>query len=130
MRDNQGQRLIEHGGIWLFELNKFAKKQVETEQERWLKFFRDAEEFINETLSTWMNTKEMQQAMNTLKQFSEKERAYYAYQARMEYIREQRAIQLEIEESKRNLVEERKAKEAALAEIEHLHTLLAQKRGA
>lgn len=111
MRDSQGQRLIAHGGIWLFELNKFAKQQIITEQERWLKFFQDAEEFSTELLPTWMNTTEMKQAMNTLKQFSEKEKAYYAYQARIEYIREQRAIQLEIEESKRNLVEERKARE-------------------
>lgn len=76
----------------------------------------------------------MKQAMNTLKQFSEKEKAYYTYQARIEYIREQRAIQLEIEESKRNLAEERKAreeerkaKEGALAEIARLNALLEKK---
>jgi len=30
--------------------------------------------------------------MNTLKQFSEKERDYHAYQARQNYLREQRTI--------------------------------------
>jgi hypothetical protein len=39
MRDDRGYDLIEHGSIWVLELNKFAAAQVETERERWLKFF-------------------------------------------------------------------------------------------
>jgi hypothetical protein len=34
-----------------------------------------------------MNTQEMKQAMNTLCQFSEKERHYFAYQARQDFLR-------------------------------------------
>ena len=45
----------------------------------------------------------MKQAMNTLRQFSEKERDYHAYQARQNYLREQRAIQKEREEIQKEL---------------------------
>jgi hypothetical protein len=38
----------------------------------------------------------MRQAMNTLRQFSEKERDYHAYQARQNFIREQSTIQEEL----------------------------------
>ena len=41
--------------------------------------------------------------MSTLKQFSEKERDYHAYQARQNYLREQRTIQFEREEDKQEL---------------------------
>ena len=37
MRDEQGQTLTSHGGIWLLELKKFNANQVETEDQRWLK---------------------------------------------------------------------------------------------
>ena len=37
--DERGRPLLDHGGIWLMELNKFAAERVETEQQRWLKFF-------------------------------------------------------------------------------------------
>ena len=39
LRDDQGRSLLEHGGIWLLELSKFAAEVVETERDRWLKFF-------------------------------------------------------------------------------------------
>ena len=54
-------------------------------------------------LPDWMNTTEMRQAMNTLKLFSEKERDYHAYQARQNYLREQRTIQIEREEDLREM---------------------------
>ena len=41
--------------------------------------------------------------MNTLKLFSEKERDYHAYQARQNYLREQRTIQIEREEDLREM---------------------------
>ena len=58
--------------------------------------------------------------MNTLRQFSDKERDYHAYQARQNYLRQQRTMQYELDE-------ERKAKEEALAEIERLKALLEEK---
>ena len=69
MRDEQGRGLIDHGGIWLLELGKFAvgpgqSGQVDTEIERWLKFFTEGECLDDDALPEWMQTAEMQQAMN------------------------------------------------------------------
>ena len=95
-----------------------------------------------------MQTPVMRQAMSTLSAFSEKERAYHADQARQEFLREQRAIEQALErerqakeaalhaqeaerqarEAERQAKEtERQAKEAALAEVERLKALLAQR---
>jgi hypothetical protein len=53
--------------------------------------------------------------MNTLRQFSEKEKNYFAYQARQDYIRQQNSIRLDGE---RKVEQERAEKEAALLEKE------------
>ena len=75
-----------------------------------------------------METQEMRQAMNTLRQFSEKEKNYFAYQARQDFIRQQNSIRLDYESV---IQQERSEKEAAiqreqkaLAEIERLTALL------
>ncbi len=148
MRDEQGQTLTPHGGIWLLELKKFNANQVETEDQRWLKFFKDGERLNDEALPDWMITQEMKQAMSTLSTFSEKDQQYYQYQARQEYLREQRTIQSELElankrealalhekkvaeqEMKAAMLREEETKEQvilALAEVERLKALLAQK---
>ena len=141
LRDDQGRVLLDHGGIWLLELNKFTAERIETEQQRWLKFLKEGERLDADALPEWMQTDEMRQAMSTLKAFSEKERAYHAYQARQNFLREQRSIQRELEENRAVLEEnraaleeartaidaERQAKETALAEIERLKTLLQSK---
>ncbi|MGZ8217854.1 Rpn family recombination-promoting nuclease/putative transposase [Methylomagnum sp.] len=142
LRDERGRILIEYGGIWVLELDKFAAERVKTEEQRWLKLFKDGETLDDGNLPDWMNTDEMRQAMTTLQQFSEKERDYHAYQARQNFLREQRTIQKEREEAEREreiaeqararaelaLEEERaehaKAQAAALAEIERLKALL------
>lgn len=85
--------------------------------------------------------------MNTLRQFSDKERDYHAYQARQNYLREQRCIQIEmdeirveleqtqgeLEQTQQELDKERMEKrlavqreQSAQAEIERLKALLAQ----
>ncbi len=65
--------------------------------------------------------------MNTLRQFSEKERNYFAYQARQDFLRQQGTILFEKDEA----LAERDAalvrEQAALAEVERLKALLAQK---
>ena len=99
MRDEQGQTFAQHGGIWLLELNKFDANRIESEEQRWLKFFKDGEHLNDEALPDWMSTQEMKQAMSTLSSFSEKERQYFEYQARQEYLREQRTIQRELEQA-------------------------------
>ena len=116
--DERGRRLIDHGGIWLMELEKFAAEAVETEEQRWLKFFIEGERLDDANLPDWMQTAEMRQAMSTLKGFSEKERAYHVYQARQNYLRQQRSIQRVLDEERAAREAERQAKEAALREIE------------
>jgi hypothetical protein len=88
-----------------------------------------------------MNTQEMKQAMNTLCQFSEKERNYFAYQARQDFLRQQGTILFEKDEALEReqaalereqvaLAREQAALEreqAAQAEVERLKALLAQK---
>ena len=97
----------------------------------------------------------MKQAMNTLRQFSEKDKDYFAYQARQNYIRQQMTVYGELDATKlreqqalarkQQVVAERDAlalreqaaqaekaalqaeKEAAIAEVERLKALLAQK---
>ncbi|CAK0766115.1 conserved hypothetical protein [Gammaproteobacteria bacterium] len=97
LHDTKGQMLIEHGGIWLLELEKFATQLIENEQQRWLQFFKTGDQLDDARLPDWMTTPEMRQAMTTLRQFSEKERNYHKYQARQNYLRQQRTMQLENE---------------------------------
>ena len=113
MRDEQGNTLTQHGGIWLLELKKFKANHIETEDQRWLKFFREGEQLNDEALPDWMITREMKQAMSTLSTFSEKDQHYYQYQARQEYLREQRTIQHELEQATRALLQANQREEAA-----------------
>ena len=138
LRDEEGRDLVEHGGIWLAELSKCVVDEVHTEQERWLKFFVEGEGLDEARLPDWMQTEEMRQAMSTLQGFSDKERAYHRYQARQDYLRQQKSIenrmrtllaeaeQARAEKEQARAAEEqaRAEKEAALAEIERLKALL------
>jgi predicted transposase/invertase (TIGR01784 family) len=125
LRDERGRSLLDHGGIAIFELSKFATEAVGTEEQRWLKFFKEGERLDADQLPAWMQTNEMRQAMSTLKAFSEKEHAYDAYQARQNYLRVQSSIQRRQRELEQALAQEhaareaeRQAKEAALHEKE------------
>ena len=120
LRDERGQTLIDHGGIWLFEIEKFNAQKVASEEQRWLRFLKEGEALNDQALPEWMSTKEMEQAMTTLRKFSEKERDYHEYQARQNYVREQRTIQKELETA---LAE----KEELRAENARLKALLEEK---
>ena len=65
--------------------------------------------------------------MSTLSTFSEKDQQYYQYQARQEYLREQRTIQSELELANKREALALHEKNLALAEVERLKALLAQK---
>ena len=97
LRDERGQSLNDHGGIWLFEIEKFNAQKVASEEQRWLRFLKEGEQLDDQTLPDWMATKEMEQAVTTLRKFSENERDYHEYQARQNFIREQRTIKKELE---------------------------------
>jgi len=127
IKDDKGRTLNNHCGIWLLELEKFNAQQIETEQQRWLQFFKEGERLNDEAgLPDWMTTEEMRQAMSTLRQFSDKERDYHAYQARQNFLREQLTIQHELDEERQAKLEALADKQAALEEIERLKALLAK----
>jgi hypothetical protein len=86
-------------------------------------------------LPDWMNTQEMRQAMGTLRQFSEKDKNYFAYQARQNYLRQQMSVYGELDATKlreQQVIAERDAlalrEQQALEEIEKLKALLASKQ--
>ena len=143
LRDDTGKLLTDHGGIWLLELEKFSAVHVENEQERWLQFFKTGDSLNDEQeLPDWMNTNEMRQAMGTLREFSEKDKNYFAYQARQNYLRQQMTVYGELDATKlreQQVIAERDAiaaerdatklrEQQALEEIEKLKALLAEKK--
>lgn len=107
-------QLSDHCSIHLIELPKYDKQDIDNELERWTRFFKDGETLDDEQLPDFMLTEEMQQAMTTLRQFSEKEQEYHQYQARMNYVREQRSIKNELERERAEKERERAEKQAAL----------------
>lgn len=137
LRDDEGRCLLDHGGIWVVELRKFQADRVHSEADRWLKFFTEAPRLDEDNLPDWMQTDEMRQAMNTLRVFSEKERAYDAYQARQNFLRVQAAIEEELvdlraerEAARLALEAEREQVQAErqLAELERQRAEAAQQR--
>ncbi|POZ51009.1 Rpn family recombination-promoting nuclease/putative transposase [Methylovulum psychrotolerans] len=120
-RDREGRRLLEHGGIWLVELGKFDVPSVTNEQQRWLRFFKHGGQLDDVQLPDWMSTPEMEQAMSVLRQFSEKERDYHAYQSRQNALRVQADIDYELEELRQTKEELLQIKQAKIdAEREKL----------
>jgi predicted transposase/invertase (TIGR01784 family) len=126
LRDERGQALNDHGGIWLFEIEKFNAQNVASEEQRWIRFLKEGELLDDQTLPEWMFTKEMEQAMTTLRKFSEKERDYHEYQARQNFVREQRTIQKELEGALEREKAALEREQAALAENARLKALLEQ----
>jgi predicted transposase/invertase (TIGR01784 family) len=126
LRDRAGNPLLENGGIWLFELKKFHAQKVATEEQRWLRFLKEGEALDDQALPEWMSTREMEKAMKTLMQFSEKENDYHEYQARQNFLRQQRTISKELEGALEREAKALAEKDEALAEIARLKALLEQ----
>ena len=66
--------------------------------------------------------------MKTLKLFSDKERDYHAYQARQNYLREQRTIQIEREEDHREMERIKQEKEQIQHDMEQAQQDLQRER--
>jgi hypothetical protein len=91
---------------------------VTTEEARWIRLFKEGEKLDNTQLPEWMHTPEMEQVMNVIKRFSEKEADYHLYQSRQNYLRQQKTIQLELEEALWEKEAEKQQKQAALIRME------------
>jgi hypothetical protein len=66
--------------------------------------------------------------MNTLCQFSEKDKNYFAYQARQNYLRQQMSVYGELDATKLREQQALAKLDAVTAEIEKLKALLATKQ--
>jgi len=119
LRDEIGRLLNNHGGIWLLELAKFdPKSPIGADDQRWLKFFVEGEKLDDAQLPDWMQTPEMRQAMNTLRVFSEKERAYFNYLSRLDVMREQRTTEQYYKQIKEDAEQVMAKFEGAKSELE------------
>ncbi len=114
----QGKVLGNLGSVWVCELPKFHPKQVKTEKDRWMKLFKEGEKLDDIDLPDWMNTPEMRQTMDIIKQFSEQEQRYEHYRARRDYLLEQSTIQTNLQTLQRNLAMETRRKLQALKDVE------------
>ena len=65
--------------------------------------------------------------MNTLRQFSEKDKNYFAYQARQNYLRQQMTVYGELDATKLREQQVIAERDALAAENEKLKALLAEK---
>jgi regulator of replication initiation timing len=66
--------------------------------------------------------------MGTLRQFSEKDKDYFAYQARQNYLRQQMTVYGELDAIKLREQQVITERDALAAEIEKLKALLAEKK--
>jgi hypothetical protein len=73
-------------------LGKFASEAVGSEEQRWLKFFKEGDRLGVDRLPDRVETVEMRQAMSALKAFSEKDNACYTNQAHQSFLRVQGAF--------------------------------------
>ena len=92
------------------------------------KFFREGEKLDDADLPEWMITQEMKQAMTTLSRFSEKERQYFQYQARQDYLRQQRTIELEMKQHSKLLEQNAKELEQTSIELEQKNKALLESK--
>ena len=102
-------QLSTHQTIHLIEVDKWHKIEVETEEDRWLKFFKESKEIESNRIPEVFQTDIMQKAIGTLRQFSEKSRARDIYKRQLEFSR----IALTEEKSKKKLEEQLAAEHAA-----------------
>ena len=121
MADLQNQTVLsEQCGIHVLEIEKWQRQTLLSDEDQWLYFFKEGRYWSE--LPEEINTPALRQAMATLKRFSEKEKNYHAYQARENFLREERTKQKLLEEAIR-VAEEKEAlaqeKEALAQEKEH-----------
>ena len=118
--------LSDHINIHLLQLSHFDdNKDICNEAERWLYFFKKAENQDIENLPEVLNTKEMKQAMETLQDFSENQKNYLLYQSRLDAIYERntleqmrRETEIELSLARQHIAKTTKEIEKAAKEIE------------
>ncbi|MBF0259837.1 MAG: Rpn family recombination-promoting nuclease/putative transposase [Desulfamplus sp.] len=111
--------LTNHMTIHLLQLAMFNENdKITNEKERWLYFFKQAQNQNIDHLPEPMKTKEMIQAMETLKDFSEDEKRFLLYQSRLDEEFTLNTWKLMLKETKKELKQAQKEKEKAQREKE------------
>ncbi|MBF0230738.1 MAG: Rpn family recombination-promoting nuclease/putative transposase, partial [Desulfamplus sp.] len=132
---NNNISLTDHLSIHLLQLSIFNEnKDICNEIERWLYFFKQAENQDLSNLPKPLKTEEMIQAMETLKDFSENQKNYLLYQSRIDAQLERntwkkmlREAALEATSLRKEKEKERKEKEKERKEKEFYLKMLKEK---
>jgi len=105
-------QLSDHFSIHVLELAKWEKTSAVLDKEdQWFYFFQHAKDWNR--LPDELDNPEMRQAMQVLTRFSEKEKAYHAYQARQNALRDEATKKYLLEEAERKRREAEQQKQEA-----------------
>ncbi|MFT4926476.1 MAG: putative transposase/invertase (TIGR01784 family) [Phenylobacterium sp.] len=88
--------LTDHCSVHVLELEKWCKPKALQPSDYWLYFFKEAKHW-HELPDQLQHFEELRQAMKVLHTFSEKQKSYHLYQARVNYVREQQTLEAEYE---------------------------------
>ena len=119
LRDQpSGLLLSDHLTVHTVELRKWRLPELPlAPADRWVYFFREARHW--DALPPALQTPEMHKAMAVLNRISEKTLDYWRYQARENFLREQRTIERMLEQERQEKELERSAKELERSAKEH-----------
>ena len=113
-----GITLSDHFAIHVLQLPKWQENSAgHTEKDRWLYFFREGKNTDPDALPGILDTEEMRQAMNTVKDFSEKERNYHLYQSRLAALSDIATWKAELEQAVLAVKEALREKEKAVKDV-------------
>jgi len=114
-----GIMLSDHFGIHVLQLPKWLESDAgPTEKDRWLYFFKEGKNADSEALPDILDTNEMRQAMNVIKDFSENQKNYHLYQSRLAALSEMATWKEELANALLDVNKARKEKETAMKEKE------------
>lgn len=123
LRDEAGLVFSDHLNLHTVELRRWRHPEGPlASADQWVYFLREAAFW--EKLPADLQTPEMIKAMATLNRIFDKKEDYLRYQARENFLREQRALEKERHALEAELAEERAAREQALAEVDLLKARL------
>jgi predicted transposase/invertase (TIGR01784 family) len=119
--------LHEHLSIHTIELAKWTRRGAELDiEERWIYFFKEAQHWTE--LPEELDTPIMRQAMAVLEQFSDKQKDYFLYQARQNYLRDKRTTEKLLSQAREEAARERQEKEQERAAKEQERVAKEQER--
>jgi predicted type IV restriction endonuclease len=107
--------------IHLLQLPKWqSNKTITTEKDRWIYLFKEGRNVDLDNPPETLNTEEMRQVMNVLHRFSENETNYLLYQSRLDAVLKENTYLHELEEARKGMEQEKKAKERLQERLNNL----------